>query len=108
MAEELNLKVDQNVYENAISRLEGYVQKLYTLLTDYQTKRSQIDEIWQDDEAEKYKEAIDVNISKVQEAIDATNTQIYQLRKLLETKGNAKTVISGLVDEAIEIAQNLF
>ena len=108
MAEELNLKVDQNVYESAISRLEGYVQKLYTLLTDYQTKRTQVDEIWQDEEADKYKEAIDVNITKVQEAIDATNTQIYQLRKLLDTKSSAKTVISSVVDEAVEIAQYLF
>ena len=108
MAEELNLKVDQNVYEQAISRLEGYVQKLYTLLTDYQTKRAQVDEIWQDEEADKYKEAIDVNIEKVQQAIDATNTQIFQLRKLLETKGSAKTVIGSVVDDAIQIATNLF
>ena len=41
-------------------------------------------------------------------AIDATNTQIYQLRKLLDTKSSAKTVISSVVDEAVEIAQNLF
>ena len=78
------------------------------LLGRYEQKRREIEDIWQDEEATKYEEAIDVNCKKVQEAIDATNTQIYQLRKLLETKGNAKTVISGLVDEAIEIAQSLF
>ena len=108
MADQLNLNVKQEVFEGAISKLEGYVTKLTMMLGRYEQKRAEIADIWQDEEATKYEETIDVNCKKVQEAIDATNAQIAQLRSVLEKKQAAKTVVSGIVDAAATAAGALF
>lgn len=108
MADQLNLNVKQEVFEGAISKLEGYVTKLTMLLGRYEQKRREIEDIWQDEEATKYEETIDVNCKKVQEAIDATNAQIAQLKSVLEKKQAAKTVVSGIVDAAATAAGALF
>ena len=108
MADQLNLNVKQEVFEGAISKLEGYVTKLTMLLGRYEQKRREIEDIWQDEEATKYEEAIDVNCKKVQEAIDATNAQIAQLKSVLEKKQATKAVVAGAVDAAINAASALF
>ena len=107
-AGELNLKVDQNVYEASISELEGYLQKLYTLLSDFQTKRSEVDNIWEDAEAEQYKAAIDKNIANVEHGIKITQNQIYELRKLLDVKGATEGIIRTAIETAAAAADNVF
>ena len=108
MADQLNLNVKQEAFEGAISKLEGYVTKLTMLLGSYEQKRREIEDIWQDDDATRYEEEIDKNCRAVQEAIDATNAQIAQLKSVLEKKQAAKTIVSGIVDAAATAAGALF
>ncbi len=108
MADQLNLNVKQEVFEGAISKLEGYVTKLTMLLGSYEQKRREIEDIWQDEDATKYEQSIDENCKKVQEAIDATNAQIAQLRSVLEKKQASKAIVSGIVDAAATAAGALF
>lgn len=108
MAGELNLKVDQATYEGTIATLESYVNQLQVKLDGYQRKRQEIDEIWEDQQAETYKRGIDETISKINSAMEATNTQINQLKDLLEKKRQSETVIGNVVDTAVEVVANLF
>ena len=108
MADQLNLNVKQEVFEGAISKLEGYVTKLTMLLGSYEQKRREIENIWQDENATKYEQIIDENCKKVQEAIDATNAQITQLRSVLEKKQVASSIISTGLDALAATAGSLF
>ena len=108
MADQLNLNVKQEVFEGAISKLEGYVTKLTMLLGSYEQKRREIEDIWQDDNATKYEQIIDENCKKVQEAIDATNAQIAQLRSVLEKKQATSAIISTGLDALAATAGSLF
>lgn len=108
MADQLNLNVKQEVFEGAISKLEGYVTKLTMLLGSYEQKRREIEDIWQDDDAVKYEQEIDKNCKAVQDAIDATNAQITQLRNVLDKKQATKAVISGAIDAVTAVTGGLF
>lgn len=107
-AGELNLKVDQSVYEAKISELEGYLQKLYTLLSDFQAKRSEVDNIWEDADAEEYKQTIDTNMQNVEHGIKITQNQIYELRKLLEVKSTTEGAIKTTIEAAKAAATGIF
>jgi uncharacterized protein YukE len=108
MADQLNLNVKQEAFEGAISKLEGYVTKLTMLLGSYEQKRREIEDIWQDDDATRYEEEIDKNCRAVQEAIDATNAQIAQLRNVLEKKQATKAIIGTALDAVTAVTGSLF
>ena len=108
MADQLNLNVKQEAFEGAISKLEGYVTKLTMLLGSYEQKRREIEDIWQDDDATRYEEEIDKNYRAVQEAIDATNAQIAQLRNVLEKKQATKAIIGTALDAVTAVTGSLF
>lgn len=108
MAAELKLRVDENVYQLAIDKLAEYMTQLANLKAEYETKRAEIGEIWQDEEAEKYYETIDRNIKNVEEAWKATDKQRYELQKLMENKQFAKQAIDTAVDAAKAMADALF
>lgn len=108
MAGDLNLKVDQGTYEQTIATLEGYVSALNQKLGEYRAKRREIDDIWDDAQADSYKRGIDSSMDKIQQAIDATQTQIDQLQKLLEEKRNSETSIGSVVEDVVTIVDALF
>ena len=108
MAGELNLKVDQATYERTIDRLEGYVEQLKHKLDEYESKRREIDDIWEDEQATRYKRGIDSSIAKITDAMNATQTQIDQLQALLEEKRKSETTIGSVVDDVVTIVDALF
>jgi len=108
MAGELNLKVDLATYEQTISRLEGYVNQLKGKLDDYEAKRREIDDIWEDEQATRYKRGIDSSIAKITDAMNATRTQIDQLQKLLEEKRKSENTIGNIVEDVVTIVDALF
>lgn len=108
MAGDLNLKVDQSTYENTISRLENYVSQLGDKLDAYEAKRREIDDIWEDEQAARYKHGIDTSIAKITDAMNATRTQIDQLQKLLEEKRQSETSIGDVVEDVVAIVDALF
>lgn len=108
MAGELNLKVDQATYEGTIATLESYVNQLQVKLDGYRRKRQEIDEIWEDQQAETYKRGIDATIEKINSAMEATNTQINQLKDLLEKKRQSEINIGNIVETAVEVVDKLF
>lgn len=107
-ASDLIINVSNDKYSARISTLQGYVNSLEGILQQYQTQRAKVDSIWTDTEADEYKNAIDTNIQKVQESIDATNTQIAQLQNLVQNMEQTSSGIRSTVEESLKLAQNLF
>lgn len=105
---DLTLNVSKQKYEARITTLEGYVSSLNDLLSQYQAKKNEVDSIWQDSEADSYKQTVQANIDKVQQAIDAANANITELRQVVNNMTATNTAVQGLVDEALNIAENLF
>lgn len=104
----INLKVDKNVYQQSIGQLGGYVSELQTKLGEYRSLRNRIDGIWSDDQADKYKEAIDEMTKKVQAAIDATNAQIKNLQEVIRQKEEEEIDVGHVVQDAVDVIYTLF
>ena len=107
-ASDLILNVSTDKYSARISMLGGYVQSLQNIVQQYETQRGKVDSIWTDAEADEYKNAVDQNIAKVNQAIEAANSNIQQLQNLLQNMEATRTGISSTVEESIKLAQNLF
>ena len=107
-AQDLELRIDTNDYSQRIGTIEGYIQKLQTIYDQYSAKKSEIDTIWKDDEAEQYKNTVQNNMDKVQTAMDAAREQIDTLQKTIEAKEATKANVSSIVNDAADIARNVF
>lgn len=109
-ASDLILNVSTDKYSAKISQLEGYVQSLHGIVQQYEVLRGKIDseQIWTDAEATEYKVAIEKNIARVNEAIEATNLNIQQLQNLLQNMEATRTGIRSTIEESIKLAENLF
>lgn len=105
---DLELNVSTTKYNARISTLEGHVSALNSLLSEYQAKRNQVNALWDADEAEQYKNAIDEDMNKVQMAIDAAQSNIRELQKVVENMNTANTAVQTIVDEATDMAKKLF
>ena len=107
-AQDLELRIDTNDYSQRITTIEGYISRLQTIYDQYSAKKSEIDSIWKDDEAEEYKKTVQDNMDKVQTAMDAAREQIDTLQKTIEAKEATKANVSSIVNDAADIARNVF
>lgn len=107
-ASDLIINVSNDKYAARISMLQGYVQSLQGIVDQYTQQRSKVDSIWQDAQADEYKNAIDQNIAKVNQAIEAANTNIQQLQTLVQNMDTTRSAIGSVVEESLNLAQNLF
>ena len=107
-AQDLELRIDTNDYSQRIGTIEGYIQKLQTIYDQYSAKKSEIDSIRKDDEAEEYKNTVENNMQKVQTAIDAAREQIETLQKTIAAKESTKANVQNIVNDAAAIAKNVF
>lgn len=105
---DLELNVSTTKYNARISTLEGYVSSLNNLLSEYQAKRNQVNVLWESDEAEEYKKAVDDNMRNVQMAIDTAQSNIRELQKVVEGMNTSNTAVQTIVEEAADMAKKLF
>ena len=107
-AGELELQVEKSVYEATIAKLEGYMNSLEDCRSRLQEKKNQVNDIWTDDQATEYQESVQVNIENVEKGIKITQKHIDELRRVLELKGAAESIIGTALDAAKEAALKVF
>lgn len=105
MAQELELKVDSNKYEQRISMLESHIAKLEDLMSGYTALKNRVgDFMGDDDNIEEARKAADIGIKRCNKAIEAVKANIESLQTVLNNinniGGNVKTILQAAVEAA--------
>lgn len=98
-------KYSKGEYEAKITTLEGYVSNLETLLSDFETKKSQISTFWDDDKAVEFTNIINTNIRNCRSSINRTNVTISQLKGTVKQMEGGDAAVGQLWDDAREVVE---
>ena len=104
----VTLKVSKSSYEGKIALLEGYLNRLDSTLTDYQTAERELDSFMDgsDDNYEKMRENIRANIASVKKAREMCEASIKMLKDTLKDMEDFGTNLGKVVTESIDLTKN--
>lgn len=105
---EVRLKVSKSSYEAKISKLQSLIQRLDSTMTDYQTRKTELDKFMDgsDDNYEKIKAQIDENIKSVRVAKNNAEASMKMLQETLKQMDEFGGKVGNLVQTATETAIN--
>lgn len=105
-AQELQVTVSYDKYEQRITQLQGYVASLETAVEEYTSMKNRVNEFMseEDDSYRQMQENVEVRIARVRRAINATNEQIKTLQDVLNNMSNLGSNVSTLLEEGLNLA----
>lgn len=108
MAIELALHVNKSDYENLIGQLDGKLNEMTTLLSDYQGLKSRVDTFIQerDSNFQNMQANVDNNIDAVRRAMGFTMTAKDNLQKTVDQMDDMASNVGNLMKTAAETATN--
>lgn len=108
MATELLLHANKSDYEALIGQLDGKLNELRSVLSEYQTLKNDVEMFIQDGDSnfENMRANVQANIDAVQRAIGVTQSAKDGLQKTVDQMDEASANISNLMTEAAEFAGN--
>ena len=104
----VTLKVSQPAYEAKITRLQDYLNRLDTQITNYETKKTQIDEFLDSTDVnyEKVRENIQEQIDVCRHSKELCDAAIQMLQQTLSEMTDAGQNIGNLLNKAGETAKS--
>lgn len=100
-------KYQKKQYENKQKDLKDLKEELKDLLIDFQDKRDQLTQFWNDAEALKYKSLLNKNISVCKTAIYNTDLTIKQVQSDIDEMGTNERLVDDLMQEALQAVSTL-
>ena len=103
MADALTLKVSENEYRDALTKLNSYSDGLKNELQKLQDQRGKLESCFASKViSTPLREMIQNKEKQVQGSIDSIQVQIKQIENYLQTMSTAETNISGVLKEAAQ------
>lgn len=108
MAAELLLHADKNDYLNLIGQLDGKLNELGTLLTEYQNLKTRVNTFVKDGDSnyQNMLDNVENNVQAVRRAIGITQKSRDNLQKTVDQMEDMSTNVSNLMSETAEAAAN--
>lgn len=100
-------KYEKQQYQNKQDDLKELNDELKDLLIEFQDKKLQMVEFWDDDQADHYRDILDKNISACKTAIYNTDLTIKQVQSDIDEMGNNENLVEGLMEEALQVVSTL-
>lgn len=106
----VTLKISKGAYEAKILKLQNFLGRLDSTLTNYETLKNNMDKFidGSDDNYESIRENVESNIKMVRKAKEMTEASIKMLQETLQDQENFTIEAKKAIDESIEIAKNTF
>ena len=99
-ASDLMFKYTQNVYLERIGELDAVIGKLNTHLTNLTNLRNDIPTFWNDDDAKKALDTIDINIQKVTTQLGTAKDMAKLLRETVDALESGKAGLGEKIQDA--------
>ena len=99
-AEDLLLNVSESKFGNTVTVLQGYV-------SEYETKKNEIEGFYSGKDTDTAKAAVEENIKTVNNTINYANEQIKSIQELLANKATTERQVSDALVNALELARNV-
>lgn len=96
----LMFKYTQNVYIERIGELDDVIAKLGTHLTNLTNLRNEIPGFWDDEDAKKALDTIDLNIQKVTTQLGTAKDMAKLLRDTVDSLESGKSGLSEKIEDA--------
>lgn len=105
MAGSLELLVSTEKYENRISMLETFLSSLESLAAEYETLQGQVSSFaGGSDQVAKLQQNVQINVTRVNKAIEATRASIQTLQNTVTTMSNVGQNINTIIEGSINAA----
>ncbi len=106
-AEDLLLNVSESKFVNTVTVLQGYVSELQDIVSEYETKKNEIEGFYSGKDTDTAKAAVEENIKTVNNTINYANEQIKSIQELLANKATTESQVSDALGNALELARNV-
>ncbi len=104
----VTLKINKQAYEAKITMLQGYLNKLDSTITQYETLERNMDRFvdGKDDSYDSIKKQVQTNINTVRKAREMTDASIKMLQETLQNVDDMAENVKGIVTEGADLAKN--
>ena len=108
MAAELQLHVNKSDYESLIQQLDGKLNEMFSLLSDYKTLKNDVNSFIEDSDSnfQNMQATVDANIDAVRRAIGITQSSKDSLQKTVDQMDDFSSNVANMMQNTAEAMTN--
>ncbi len=106
-ADDLVLKVNKSEYDGTISKLDGYIDELKDIASEYETQKNRVNEFYSGQETKELQKAVQKNIETVYKAIAYAEGQRNSIKAMLDKKQATENTMADAIQGAIQVAERV-